>query len=171
MRIKIGDRVRFLDEVGEGTVVCIEGNYATVADDDDFEQNYPMNQLVVMRSDWVREVQVDKPKEAYLGPKKKSHETDIKVVEIDLHIHQLIDNQSGLSTYDMLKIQLNRVKSEMAKAQKRKVKKLVFIHGVGEGVLREEVWKLLRNYEKVNIYDADFLRYGRGATAVEFYTH
>ncbi|MEX0273541.1 MAG: Smr/MutS family protein, partial [Flavobacteriaceae bacterium] len=42
----------------------------------------------------------------------------------------------------------------------------VFIHGVGEGVLREELQYLFRRYDNVEYYDADYQQYGLGATEV-----
>ena len=44
---------------------------------------------------------------------------------------------------------------------------LVFIHGVGLGVLKEEVRSFFRNFEGLEVYDADFREYGKGATVVE----
>ena len=46
-------------------------------------------------------------------------------------------------------------------------KKLIVIHGVGEGVLREEVRKMLQFYENVRFHDADMRKYGVGATEVQ----
>ena len=43
---------------------------------------------------------------------------------------------------------------------------IVFIHGVGEGVLKEELGYLFRKYDNVKFYDADYQKYGLGATEV-----
>ena len=45
-------------------------------------------------------------------------------------------------------------------------KKLIVIHGVGEGILREEVRKVLQFYDNVQFHDADMRKYGVGATEV-----
>ena len=45
-------------------------------------------------------------------------------------------------------------------------RKLIVIHGVGEGVLREEVRRMLQYYDTVQFHDADMRRYGVGATEV-----
>ena len=46
---------------------------------------------------------------------------------------------------------------------------MVFIHGVGEGVLKEELNTLLNRYNNVEYYDADFKTYGLGATEVRIF--
>ncbi len=46
----------------------------------------------------------------------------------------------------------------------------MFIHGVGEGVLRYELHRLLKEYEgQLKFYDADYQKYGIGATAVHLF--
>jgi len=42
----------------------------------------------------------------------------------------------------------------------------VFIHGIGEGVLKAELEYLFRRYGNLKYYDADYQKYGRGATEV-----
>ena len=52
---------------------------------------------------------------------------------------------------------------------KKKSIPLVFIHGVGEGVLKEELRYLFNRYDNVKFYDADYQKYGLGATEVYIY--
>ena len=90
-----------------------------------------------------------------------------EIVEIDLHINELIDNTSGLSNTQILEIQKEKVESEMKSAIQAGIKKIVFIHGVGQGVLKQEVLKLLKTkYAKYYTQDASFREYGYGATMV-----
>jgi dsDNA-specific endonuclease/ATPase MutS2 len=90
-----------------------------------------------------------------------------ELVEIDLHINELIDNTSGLSNGEILEIQKEKVESEMKAAIQTGVKKIVFIHGVGQGVLKQEVINLLKTkYKKYYTQDASFREYGFGATMV-----
>jgi hypothetical protein len=89
------------------------------------------------------------------------------LVEIDLHIQELLDNISGLSNADMLKVQMDTFREEMTKAIELGVKKIVFIHGVGNGVLKNELRReLQRKYRKYSFQDASFQEYGFGATMV-----
>ncbi|MDC1107208.1 DUF2027 domain-containing protein, partial [Prolixibacteraceae bacterium] len=56
---------------------------------------------------------------------------------------------------------------EMEKAIKDKVKKIVFIHGKGNGTLKTQIYKEHRKrYAKYIIQDASFQKYGYGATLI-----
>lgn len=86
---------------------------------------------------------------------------------IDLHITELLDEHENLSKHEILEIQLDKVEAEMNAAIRDHVKRIVFIHGVGQGVLKQEVAKLLQaKFKKYYFQDASFKEYGYGATMV-----
>jgi dsDNA-specific endonuclease/ATPase MutS2 len=87
--------------------------------------------------------------------------------ELDLHIHELIETERGLSNADMLRHQMQVFKNFFRKAKDERVRKLVVIHGVGKGVLKEEVRSFLSTQDGVEYFDADFREYGKGATEVQ----
>lgn len=90
-----------------------------------------------------------------------------ELAEVDLHIDQLLDDKRGLSNADMLKHQLDTFRAEMGKAIETGLRRIVFIHGVGDGVLKKELRKeLSRRYPKYPFQDASFREYGFGATLV-----
>jgi len=85
-----------------------------------------------------------------------------------LHIGQLLDNLSGLSNSDMLQYQLAKFEEIMNQNLKNKGQKIVFIHGKGNGVLRNEILnRLKQKYSSCEAHDASFLEYGYGATMVK----
>ncbi len=86
--------------------------------------------------------------------------------EIDLHIHELIENTNGLSNFEMLNIQLETVERELDAAIQKHMKKLVFIHGVGNGRLKQELLSILKSTKGISYHDASFKEYGYGATQV-----
>lgn len=43
---------------------------------------------------------------------------------------------------------------------------MVFIHGVGAGVLKEELQYLFKRYDGIRVYEGDYKKYGLGATEV-----
>lgn len=89
------------------------------------------------------------------------------VIEIDLHIGQLLDNTHGLSNADMLEYQLKKFNEVMQQYAGHKEQKIVFIHGKGEGVLRSAIEKELKQkYKHCPFQDASFREYGFGATMV-----
>ena len=74
-----------------------------------------------------------------------------------------------MSNFDMLNLQLDTARHRLEQAIKSRQKRLVFIHGVGEGVLKQELETLFRRYDHIDFYDADFKTYGFGATEVYIY--
>lgn len=97
--------------------------------------------------------------------KEKAEKSDI--LEVDLHIHELLDNTNGLSNKEMLDCQLKEFRKVMDEHLKEKGRKIVFIHGKGEGVLRNELLRVLRHdYKNCTYQDASFREYGFGATMV-----
>ncbi len=97
-------------------------------------------------------------------PKNETSE----LVEVDLHIHELVDSTAGLSNKEMLDYQLKKFREEMEAAiGNQAVKKIVFIHGLGNGVLKQELRReLSTRYKKYTFQDASFQEYGYGATMV-----
>ncbi|MCQ2224494.1 MAG: DUF2027 domain-containing protein [Paludibacteraceae bacterium] len=90
-----------------------------------------------------------------------------EIVEIDLHIEQLLDNTTGMSNGDMLQYQIDKFHEVMQQYAKSKGQKIVFIHGKGDGVLRKEILQQLKHkYASCYVQDASFLEYGYGATMV-----
>jgi len=98
-------------------------------------------------------------------PLKKQAVADTR--EVDLHIQELVESASGLSNKEILDIQMERFRREMEEALKRSVRRIVFIHGVGQGTLKNELRRELeRKYPKYDVQDASFREYGYGATMV-----
>ncbi len=106
-------------------------------------------------------------KEMVEKPKKYARRNEPELLEVDLHIHELIDNTAGLSNSEILQIQTDKFKKVMDENIKNRGRKVVFIHGVGNGTLKTEIRRLLdRNYKKHIYQDASFQEYGYGATMV-----
>ena len=87
--------------------------------------------------------------------------------EIDLHIEQITDKVKGLSPGEIIGIQLARFKTTLDGAILAGEKKIVFIHGLGEGKLKSEIRKMIdKEYTSCNYQDASFKEYGYGATLI-----
>lgn len=96
----------------------------------------------------------------------KKIEKKNQVIEIDLHINELVDNTTGLSNTDMLQLQIKKF-NDVLQEHSQKGQKIVFIHGKGEGVLRNAILEeLKRKYKNYTYQDASFQEYGYGATLV-----
>ena len=97
----------------------------------------------------------------------KKKVTDSSILEVDLHITELLDNTNGLSNADMLDYQLEKFHEVLAKYAANKGQKIVIIHGKGDGVLRKAIEKELKTkYKQYYYQDASFREYGFGATMV-----
>lgn len=95
--------------------------------------------------------------------KNKSPET----LEVDLHIHEIVEDESGLTDGEILDIQLRRFEISLETALRGNIKKIIFIHGVGQGKLKYEISKIMdKKYPDLKYQDASFKEYGYGATMV-----
>ncbi len=84
--------------------------------------------------------------------------------EVDLHIEELTDSDANLSAADMLNIQLDYFRKCLDKAIEMNLDKIVFIHGVGQGVLKHNIEEELNRYSFLHFFPASMRKYGVGAT-------
>ncbi len=123
------------------------------------------NKLEQLSEKQLYQVLKEKEKKEPVKIAKKNRDTEIH--EVDLHIHELIDDTRGLSNKEILDIQMEKFHKVMNENKGNKNKKIVFIHGVGNGVLKSEIRKALeRKYKWHSFQDASFQEYGFGATMV-----
>lgn len=100
---------------------------------------------------------------------KQSKPNDRKedVIEVDLHINELLDTTAGMSVAEIKAYQLKVFHQTMEEHKKDKGRRIVFIHGNGDGVLRKAILdELKRCYKTCTWQDASFQQYGFGATMV-----
>ena len=185
MNFKIGDKVRFLNSDGHGIItkildlerVELENNYG-------FLEECKISELVSERKqeDYQTEnLAFDQEIKSKLNSEKTNNKNfDLKRkfrhlesygskerVVLDLHIENLIDSHNGMSNSAILKIQMSHFKSFLNKSIDKKQRKIVVIHGVGEGVLRHEIRKELDIYHPYfEYYDASYDDFGYGATEI-----
>lgn len=90
------------------------------------------------------------------------------ILEIDLHAHEVLDTTAGMSNGDILNYQLDFFHKTMSEHYgKNGSKKIVFIHGKGNGILRQAITReLSQKYPRAKYQDASFKEYGFGATLV-----
>ncbi len=174
--IKIGDKVSVLDEPIKGIVVSIDGTEVTISTDDGFDMSFSINELVKEHSETLiipsyeeihknvqdKEVFKKKPKRPIAKPKQRVKPP----MEVDLHIHKLIKSTKGMTNYDMVTLQVDTAKRQLDFAIHKRIPRVVFIHGVGQGVLKEELKYLFGRYENLSVSEADYKKYGLGAMEV-----
>ena len=172
---EIGERVAVLDDTITGKVVQISAGLITIETVDGFPLNFTPSELVGIdgRDAFkISNMEVDRIKSEKEIPKKrggrpiKAKERYAPKMEVDLHIGQLVASTKGLTNFDMLNLQLETAQRQLEFAIRKRIQKIVFIHGVGEGVLKEELYYLFKRYDNIKFYDADYQQYGLGATEV-----
>lgn len=169
----VGDRVAVLDDTITGIVIKIDKKEITIETTDGFVINFQSKELVSLDNSQLLHTknilqaikEKEQPKKVNIPYKKKINES---IVEIDLHIEKLVVSKKGMSNFDILNLQLETAKRNIELAIKNKIPRIVFIHGVGEGVLKTELEYLFNKYEQIIIQDANFQKYGFGATEIYF---
>ncbi len=174
---QLGEKVGFFSEQGTATILeFLPIQKIRLIDNEGFEQIRDISELIRIHS---LNYQLDKqtiPNEKEAISKRRNMQFSVKmenkkktsIWEIDLHIENLLDNSRNLTNTEILLKQLTNFKSTFLRAKDKRIQKLVIIHGVGEGVLKNEIRSYLSKQEHIEFYDASYLEYGKGATEVRF---
>lgn len=180
MKIEVGNTVETIDDAIYGVVTKVLGSIITIEDADGFELQFEACELMLSSNENTIELAIyDTDIESVKREKEikkrqptlavKPKERHVAKFEVDLHIHNLTPSNKHMSNYEMLNLQLDTAKRQLEFAIKKRIPKMVFIHGVGEGVLRQELETLLGRYNTIKFYDADYKTYGLGATEVRIF--
>ena len=176
-KFEIGDKVAVLDDDISGVVIKVQNNEISVKTTDNFVMTFFVNELVKINNSnelsgffstqSLGSVLKDKeePKKRSFVKEKRSRKDEF-VLEVDLHIEKLVPSKRGMSNYDILTFQMEHAKHKLDFAIKNRMPKVVFIHGVGEGVLKAELDFMLGRYDTISFQDANYQKYGLGATEV-----
>ena len=129
--IKVGDRVKFLNDVGEGVVLELSIGKAVVEDTNGFDREYDVSELIAVGGaeeeaemygnklpdlDQIlkRDISEEKQKKIqeqfeikYANARATNQKRRGEHMEVDLHLHELVDEISGLKDRTKLDIQLN----------------------------------------------------------------
>ena len=190
-KVKVGDRVKFLNDVGEGVVIKVETSIAIVEDESGFDHEYDLaellpvggeveeeerygNNLPDMSEVLARDISEEKQKKLqeafdikYANERATNQKRRGEFMEVDLHFHELVEDMSGLKDRTKLDIQLNHFERMMRIAAEQRIRQVIFIHGVGQGVLRHQIRSRLEMYyPECSVRDANPREYGSGATEV-----
>ncbi len=172
--IKKGDCVEVIDDTLSGKVVAVSAEQIMIETEDGFVFTYKPDEVIKAADFSVSRTVLEKVaavEKAQLKKKKKRYKRPHadKPMEVDLHIEKLTSSTQNMSDYAMLNLQLDTARSQLEFAIRKHIQRIVFIHGVGKGVLRAELETLLRRYDQVEFYDAEYSKYGRGATEVSIH--
>ena len=110
----------------------------------------------------------EKLADAPLEPSTENYTLKAPSHEVDLHIQKLTDiDPATMSNTEMLKLQLQAFQDNLDRALATNMHEIIFIHGAGNGVLRNEIHKILSRNKLIKFYeDARKEKFGYGATLV-----
>lgn len=174
-----GDYVAVLHEAIAGIVIHSDKIKTKIKDQHGFEREYKNELLVIAKAEDQYRLIDDPMDKDSVRTKHKSKTKKIGVaqnipLEIDLHFEALKNNLSFTDPNQILQKQMTACKSFIKKALDKKAKKIVLIHGKGEGILKAEIHLYLNKMKtemaiKLSYHDAPYTDYGvGGATEVVF---
>lgn len=147
-----------------------------VFEENDFFETPALLYTIVENDEVARPLVVDskrlkeqmyKDEKVVANTSKKSSKKDDGTVIVDLHADEVLETTAGMNSADILHYQMDIFKKTMNEYRKKKGQKIVFIHGKGEGVLRQAlIHELSYRYKPCTYQDASFQEYGYGATLV-----
>jgi hypothetical protein len=177
MKFSKGDKVSVLDDAINGVVLSVQNDQVSIESEDGFTMTFKVNELVKLNdasnlyesngshnlNQVKKEKEIEKPR-SFVKEKKSTRE--IPAPEFDLHIEKLVKNFRSMSNYDILTLQTETAKRHIDFAIRNRIPKIVFIHGVGEGILKAELDFMMGRYDNIVSRDANYQKYGLGATEV-----
>lgn len=191
-----GDRVRFLNDIGEAEVLfVIDLNTVQIKDETGFDYPFAIKELLLITDKAaereayakvepaLREIidrnidkrEVQRAEADFQHKFSNRNATNIRrrgeFMEVDLHLHQLVKHEQGMGNGDKLQMQLSTFERMLNQCEQRRIPRLIVIHGVGQGVLKAQIRELLDQfYPHCTFHDADFTSYGYGATEIRIGT-
>ena len=225
-KFQIGDKVKFLNQVGGGVVTRVTGDFVFVQDDTGFDMPVPATELIRMadmsgagkmfNQKVAGHAPATQSTEIPHAPKKtdtiESLQDEVKVLqsqvsnlkdqvarlkrqltaaqrlgskelvnnillqhmvsdgeaEVDLHIDMLCERPADLAPHEVFQAQMRYFRACLNQAFEHNLKKVTFIHGVGRGVVKDEIMGELKKYDNIAVMDAPMRKYGVGAIEVYF---
>ncbi|MFO7615444.1 MAG: DUF2027 domain-containing protein [Bacteroidales bacterium] len=96
----------------------------------------------------------------------EKHQTGPREAVVDLHIGELLEDFTDLTPHEILTHQMDYFMKCIESAVEKNFRKVTFIHGVGNGVLKSNIIRKVREYEQTESHLASIEKFGVGAIDV-----
>ena len=160
----VGEKVSILDETGVFEVKEILFGKVRIEDEYGFERVIETKFLVKRRTISVELI------EKKDNDKLKSSKNEAKsnsIPEIDLHIENLVANESQMSAHEKFTLQIENFKKFTNRMIEKRVARFRVIHGIGEGKLKSEIRLLVNSRVGITMHDDNFVNGKVGASLIE----
>ncbi|MET4081318.1 hypothetical protein ABIB40_001264 [Pedobacter sp. UYP30] len=109
----------------------------------------------------------EKLKESFFKGKDEKKIVSAPLQEVDLHIEKLRNDYQFLKPEEILQIQMAEFERNLEAAIVHKFEKIIFIHGSGNGTLRNKIHRIVSGNAQVKTFmDGQKEKFGYGATEV-----
>lgn len=176
MKFKVSDNVVVINSNLTGKIVKIYSeDIIWIEDEMGFERKYKMSELIYKEDKISKKIGKIKIKDADINQNKKivdstKHPNFAKKLcakEVDLHIEKLIDNIEKIKKEEILLLQMRKFVEELEKAIICNKENIIFIHGIGKGVLKTRIINELKTYYNYLKYEeAPYEFYQGGAILI-----
>ena len=146
----VGDEVVFIHSKDYGVVTKLfNNNKVFVEDSSGFITLVDNTEIIKYSKDTntvlsFGTIYIIKDKINIRGVNQSSPNNNIRI--IDLHIENISDHYHLMENFEIVQLQLKKCEKALDESIKSTTHKLIIVHGIGEGVLKNEVHKILRNY-------------------------
>jgi len=179
-QLKIGDKIRHLEEDFKGRIIGFDKGFALVESEEGFTYSLAQNKLILdqkiegLESDFAlidAAAQTSVPRHQVRnekGAEKKELEarTSSKGFPVlDLHLHQLLESEKGMTKHDKLLFQLQKSQEFVERARGLGYRKVILIHGIGSGKLKSELLRIFQSHP-VDVEEASYTEFGQGAMEI-----
>ena len=153
-KFRIGDKVILKKDRTKATVLLEIGD-RKVKIEDEYGFEYVINNSDILPLNQSTDTMISYGKtfevkdEDIRKEKKKTsfNKTDSRGrVKIDLHIEQITSYYDHMKNSEIVQVQMEYCKKELDQAMLKHKESIEIVHGIGEGVLKSEVHKLLDLY-------------------------
>ena len=157
--MKKGDKVKFIHQKLEGVIDQVHSNgLFDIMLSDGFTISAAQGEIIAIDREndfMLQHIHPKKIRQSIFSEQthhKKNKKNSIQTV--DLHIEKLAKDHKSLKNHQILDIQLSYFTTQLNTAIQQKQKEVICIHGIGKGVLRQQIHELLKGNARVKEFYA-----------------